>query len=208
MASAERERGRGASVEHCVYAFDALTSHFAGRSPPPPAFPTDEEYPLFVTWNKRDRRGHTLRGCIGNLRPQPVTAVKDYALSSAFHDRRFPPMKEKEVPSLECTVSLLTQFEGGRRWDDWELGTHGVWIDFVDPANVSRNATYLPDVPPEQGWTVRETITSLVRKAGYDGPIDEALLGRIELTRYQSTLCKLTYEEYEAIVARRSAGGR
>ena len=35
--------------------------------------------------------------------------------------------------------------------DDWEIGVHGVWIDFVDLQNQTRSAVYLPDVIPEQG---------------------------------------------------------
>ncbi|KAG8467713.1 hypothetical protein KFE25_006765 [Diacronema lutheri] len=201
--------GRGATVEHCVHAFDALHSHFRRAECPPPAFATDEEYPLFVTWNKRDGDGHAqLRGCIGSLRAQPVLAIKDYALSSALQDRRFPPIDEAEVPLLECTVSLLTDFEVARAWDDWELGRHGVWIDFVDPQGSARNATYLPDVPPEQGWSKHETIDSLVRKAGYHGAITNRLRGAIRLTRYQSTLSKLSYVEYTQICARSGAATR
>lgn len=189
---------RGASREHCVHAFDALHCHFHSVACPPPAFPIDEEYPLFVTWNKRDGRGHAqLRGCIGSLRAQPILAIKEYALSSALNDRRFPAIVKAEVPHLECTVSLLTNFEVVGSWDEWTLGTHGVWIDFVDPSDGgARNATYLPDVPPEQGWTKRETIDSLVRKAGYRGSVDDSVRAAIRLTRYQSTLSKLSYAEY------------
>eukprot|EP00304_Pavlova_gyrans_P000950 CAMPEP_0206053060 /NCGR_PEP_ID=MMETSP1466-20131121/35007_1 /ASSEMBLY_ACC=CAM_ASM_001126 /TAXON_ID=44452 /ORGANISM="Pavlova gyrans, Strain CCMP608" /LENGTH=204 /DNA_ID=CAMNT_0053428219 /DNA_START=23 /DNA_END=637 /DNA_ORIENTATION=+ len=197
--------GKGAAAEHCVYAFDVLVSHFSGSETPPPAFAVDEEYPLFVTWDKRDRSGNmNLRGCIGTLSAQPISAIKDYALSSAFNDRRFPAMKESELPLLECSVSLLTNFEKARAWDDWVVGTHGVWIDFTDPAGVARNATYLPNVPPEQGWQVEETINSLIRKAGYQGPIDARVRSSIVLTRYQSTKSSLTYDEYVSIASRRS----
>lgn len=192
-----KKDGRGATVEHCIHAFDALHSHFRRAECPPPGFPVDEHYPLFVTWNKRDGRGHPqLRGCIGSLRAQPILAIKDYAITSALHDRRFPAIVESEVPLLECTVSLLTNFEPAEAWDDWELGRHGVWIDFDDPHGVARNGTYLPDVPPEQGWTKHETIDSLVRKAGYNGVVTDKLRACIRLTRYQSTLSKLTYLEW------------
>lgn len=206
VSMGDNRRQQGATVEHCVYAFDVLHTHFYRGPLPPPLFPTDEQYPLFVTWSKRDRNGgRHLRGCIGTLRAQPVMAIKDYALSSAFNDRRFQPLQEVEVPHLECTVSLLTHFEQAAAWDDWELGRHGVWIDFVDPSNRARNATYLPDVPPEQGWDKQETIDSLIRKAGYTGPVTDELRASIRLTRYQSTLCKLTYEEY---IARRDMHSR
>lgn len=38
--------------------------------------------PLFVTWKKYDHRKNlTLRGCIGNLSPIPLTKIKEYALT-------------------------------------------------------------------------------------------------------------------------------
>eukprot|EP00983_Pelagomonas_calceolata_P135317 1162143-Pelagomonas_calceolata.AAC.22 len=36
-------------------------------------------------------------------------------------------------------------------WEDWQVGKHGIIIEFVDPQlNCVRTATFLPDVPPEQ----------------------------------------------------------
>ncbi|KAJ1620082.1 AMMECR1 domain-containing protein [Pavlovales sp. CCMP2436] len=204
MAGAGREDG--AAEEHCVFAFDALHSHFSRAACHPPGFPhsSGEAFPLFVTWSKRDGRGnHQLRGCIGNLRAQPILAIKEYALSAALSDRRFHPIAASEVSSLEVTVSLLANFEASLAWDDWEVGIHGVWIDLVDPDGTPRNATYLPDVPPEQGWTVRETIDALVRKAGYTGQVTDLVRSLIRLTRYQSTLHKLSYSEYAQIVETR-----
>ncbi|KAM6553814.1 hypothetical protein CsatB_014576 [Cannabis sativa] len=38
----------------------------------------------------------------------------------ALRDRRFPPIHAKELPSLECTVSVLTDYETGDNHLDWE----------------------------------------------------------------------------------------
>lgn len=185
-----------ATRAHCKYAFDALLSHLQGRACPPPAFPTEEVFPMFVTWTSHGAHP-ALRGCIGTLRPTKVTSIKEYALSSALHDRRFPAITADEVSALEVTVSLLTNFEAERAWDDFVVGVHGVWIDFAHPqSGEALSATFLPDVPPEQGWDVRQTIDALVRKAGFSGGLTASLLASIRLTRYQSTLHKLTYEEY------------
>lgn len=51
---------------------------------------------------------------------------------------------------------------------DWELGTHGLRISFNNRGR-RYGATYLPDVPVEQGWTKEETVESLMRKAGWEG---------------------------------------
>jgi AMME syndrome candidate gene 1 protein len=45
---------------------------------------------------------------------------------------------------------------------------HGVIIEFeIGGRNYS--ATYLPDVAMEQGWDQLQAITSLIKKAGYNG---------------------------------------
>ena len=106
-----------------------------------------------------------LAGC---LKPLPITSLKDYALTSAFRDSRFSPMQERELPLLNCTVSLLTGFEQARHLADWDIGTHGVMIDYTDEHSQPRTAVYLPEVMPEQGWTKAETIDSLIRKSGYN----------------------------------------
>lgn len=40
---------------------------------------------------------------------------------SAFRDRRFPPIQAKELPYLQCTVSLLTNYENAANYLDWEV---------------------------------------------------------------------------------------
>jgi AMMECR1 domain-containing protein len=84
----------------------------------------DASCPLFVTWDKRipnKRRlspEHTegqeykhcyeLRGCIGTLTSRPlITALREYAVLSAFRDSRFEPMRPNEVSLLRVAVSLL-----------------------------------------------------------------------------------------------------
>ena len=52
-----------------------------------------------------------LRGCIGCLKPLLISSLRDYALTSALHDRRFAPIDVGEMPRLHCTVQLLGVFE-------------------------------------------------------------------------------------------------
>jgi len=124
--------------------------------------PPSASCPLFVTWDKRRRplTAHSsgeeeelfdLRGCIGTLAPRPLhTAVKEYALTSAFRDRRFNPIDWTEVPELRVAVSLLVKYEACSHCHDWVVGTHGIIIKFV-VNNTHYNATYLPEVALEQG---------------------------------------------------------
>ena len=43
------------------------------------------------------------------------------------------------MPLLTCEVTLLTHFERAAALDDWEIGVHGVHIDYVDPRGDARH---------------------------------------------------------------------
>lgn len=102
----------------------------------------------------------------------------------------------QEVPTLSCAVSLLTNFEDGANYLDWEIGKHGIWIEFMNHHGHKRTATYLPEVMTEQGWTKEEAIDSLLRKGGYRGPITDCVRSSVVLTRYQSSKVEASYQEY------------
>ena len=195
-ASAASPRDSVAAREHCAYCFEVLCAHFAHAVCPTARFRTDISCPLFVTWNKRvgSSSQFKLRGCIGCLRPLPLTSLRDYALNSALHDRRFPPVQQCELPALQCTVQLLGSFESCGVYE-WTIGVHGVTVSFVDGSGASRSAVYLPDVMPEQGWTHQETIDSLIRKSGCNQPITDQLRASLDVQRFVSTKHSLLYEE-------------
>lgn len=60
----------------------------------------------------------------------PQLGVRGAGLNSALRDRRFEPITQDEVSMLHCTVSLLHGFEQARSWRDWDLGLHGLIIEF------------------------------------------------------------------------------
>ncbi|KAJ7559219.1 hypothetical protein O6H91_04G074500 [Diphasiastrum complanatum] len=192
-----------ASKEMAVYCFDILVAHYTGDVVPPPAF-EEVHFPLFVTWKKVVNGGEPrLRGCIGTLEARCLfTGFKDYALTSALRDRRFSPIQVKEIPYLECTVSLLINYELATSYLDWEIGKHGMILEFMDPDNLRRSATYLPEVAAQEGWTKIETVDSLVRKAGYMGPITESFRRKFRITRYQSSLFTMSCCDYISYVKR------
>ncbi|KAJ1655064.1 hypothetical protein IWQ61_005117 [Dispira simplex] len=186
-----------ATIQHCTYCFDVLLNRLQQLPIDEPALP-DVEYPLFVTWNLVGRTGELrLRGCIGTFSPQPLReGLKEFALTSALKDRRFSPITNKEVHRLSCSVSLLTHFEPAKHLTDWEVGVHGIWIEFQDGYGHRRTATYLPEVAAEQGWSKLETIDSLLRKGGFQGRITDAVRHSVQVTRYQSEKTSMTYKEY------------
>jgi uncharacterized protein (TIGR00296 family) len=185
--------------EHVMFAFDAILSALHDKTPPPPSF-EEASTALFVTWKiiKGNSDHLQLRGCIGVLEERPLTkALHDYALTSAFRDSRFSPISLIEVPLLQCTVSLISCFEAGLSWDSWEVGVHGIIIEFFD-SQKRFSATFLPEVAHEQGWSREETIEALVRKSGYTGRVDLEVKKAIKLTRYKSSTCTMSYNEYQS----------
>ncbi|KAI9574984.1 alport syndrome [Boletus coccyginus] len=217
------EDDKTCTPEHCFHAFDALYCDLTGSTPILPSFP-DGKFPLFVTWNirsSRPGRAPKLRGCIGNFEPMPIRkGIAEYALISAFKDSRFRKIEAKELPLLECGVSLLTDFENTSSYLDWTVGVHGIHITFPNPAIYpstdssapspyssspflprffSRNtlsATYLPDVMVEQGWDKIEAIDSAIRKADWNGTITEEIRRSVHLRRYQSRKCVVGWGEF------------
>lgn len=169
-----------------------------GPSNPHASCSRSQPYPLFVTWNTVSATGHkSLRGCIGTFEAQPLAdGLRSYALTSAFEDTRFSPIRAREVPSLECGVTLLTDFETAPSPMSWELGKHGIRISFSYHGR-RYGATYLPDVPTEQGWNKEETIVSLTRKAGWNGKRDDWRKLDIQLTRYQGRKVSVLYKQFK-----------
>ncbi|KAJ1770621.1 hypothetical protein LPJ77_005291 [Coemansia sp. RSA 2523] len=187
-----------ATKQHCAYCFSVLLAQLQHTTfDVAPTFDTSTEYPLFVTWNKQGSDGQEqLRGCIGNFSPMNLaTGLREYAITSAFHDTRFSPIRAREVPQLSCSVSLLTDFEDANGYLDWKVGTHGVWIEFRLRGRRT-TATFLPEIAEEQGWSKKETIDHLLRKGGFELPITDDVRSSIKLTRYQSKKQHLSYAEY------------
>ena len=104
-----------------------------------------------MSW-KVDHDGESrLRGCIGNFSGLPLhQGLREYALISALHDRRFSPITTKELPRLSVSVSLLVDFEDASHWQDWEIGIHGVRIQF-NKGTKRYDGTFLPEIALEQG---------------------------------------------------------
>ncbi len=125
---------------------------------------------VFVTINRTDpdevRTQGRLRGCIG----QPEPAFPLYygtvqaALDAALRDPRFEPVTAAELPRLEVEVTVLSPRKPVASWRDIRLGTHGIVLE-----KGGRSALFLPQVAPEQGWTIEQTLTALAEKAGLPG---------------------------------------
>jgi AmmeMemoRadiSam system protein B/AmmeMemoRadiSam system protein A len=122
---------------------------------------------VFVTLNRTDpdevRTKGRLRGCIGQ--PEPTYPLYygtvQAALDAALRDPRFDPVAASELSHLEVEVTILSPRKPVASWRDIRLGTDGIVLRKGNKA-----ALFLPQVAPEQGWTIEETLTALSEKAG------------------------------------------
>jgi len=163
----------------------------------PPRVPlfTNDSFPLFVTWKIGKER--KLRGCIGTFNDMHLhQGLREYAITSALKDTRFNPVSREELPRLHVSVSILCHFEDAVDCMDWDIGTHGIRIEFLNERGVKKTATYLPEVPSEQGWDKIATIDSLLRKGGFKGAVTPEVRRGIRLVRYQSEKMTMGYQDY------------
>ncbi|EEB19501.1 conserved hypothetical protein [Pediculus humanus corporis] len=185
-----------AHPEMCYFCFDVLYSHLNSLEPPKTPNFSNDPYPLFVTWKiGKDRR---LRGCIGTFNAMNLhSGLREYAVTSALKDSRFSPITRDEFPKLYVSVSILRHFEDGADYLDWEVGLHGIRIEFHNEKGNKKTATYLPEVATEQGWDQIQTIDSLLRKGGFKGSVTPEIRRNIKLTRYQSEKITVSYQDYQ-----------
>jgi len=184
-----------AKPEMCYFCFDVLYSHlFHLDAPRVPSFINDM-YPLFVTWKiGKDKK---LRGCIGTFNEMQLHhGLREYAVTSAMKDSRFSPVGRDELPKLHVSVSILCHFVDAADFLDWEIGVHGIRIEFYTERGSKKTATYLPEVPREQGWDKIQTIDSLLRKGGFKGAVTPDVRRGIRLVRYQSEKITVGYPDY------------
>ncbi len=113
---------------------------------------------LFVTL----KREGALRGCIGCFSGTESLseAVGRITRQSALEDPRFSPVRPDEVSGLQISLSLLTPQRPCSDWREIEIGRHGVVF-----ARGVRRSVFLPQVAPEQGWNLEQTLDALCYKA-------------------------------------------
>lgn len=119
---------------------------------------------VFVTLRQDDR----LRGCIGSIRAyRPlIDDIRGNALSAAFSDPRFSPLKAEELERIEIEISLLSGLEDLHFASQSEA--HSLLRPGVDGIVLRwrhRTATFLPQVW-EQLPTPRRFLAGLKQKAG------------------------------------------
>lgn len=160
----------------CLREVAALAVAAAARGEPPPdAAASARGHGLDDSPRLRARRGAfvtlheggRLRGCIGTLeaRLPLLEAVAANARAAAVGDPRFAPVTPDESSKLTLEISALTPLREVPGPGGIELGRHGILL-----GKSGRQAVFLPQVAPEQGWDLPTTLAHLCRKAGL--PVD------------------------------------
>jgi len=176
-----------ASSHECFVCFDAVAESLhsplaKGVRPMREGAPSDAAF--FVTWTSGNDR---LRGCLGTMRPVAFEpGLADMAVKAASKDSRFAPVPLADLPTVTCGVSILSPMMPCSAWDDWDVGVHGIVLQWRD-----YSATYLPEVALEQHWNKREAVESLAHKAGFT--LEDKHLSEIKVKKYTSSKAKATF---------------
>jgi AMMECR1 domain-containing protein len=99
---------------------------------------------------------------------------------------------------MRVAFSLLVNYQICEHAYDWEIGVHGILIKF-EVRGRHYNATYLPEVAKEQGWNHAQAVATLIQKTGIQGTVTPELLRNMHCTRYESSKCRVTFDEYKMI---------
>ncbi len=113
----------------------------------------------FVTLHK----GEELRGCIGTFSDDTplYDVVTEMAVSAAFADPRFGPLKAEELPQVWIEISALSPLKSITDTEEIEVGRHGICI-----AEEDRRGVLLPQVATEHGLDRESFLELTCEKAG------------------------------------------
>jgi AmmeMemoRadiSam system protein A len=113
----------------------------------------------FVTLHHRGQ----LRGCIGLIEPiKPLAeAIQEMAVSAAFKDPRFPPLRADELPEIQIEISVLSPLTRVKEAEDIEVGKHGIYLE-----KGFNRGLLLPQVATEYKWDRHTFLRQTCQKAG------------------------------------------
>lgn len=156
------------------FCIDVLKHHLKPNDFPKPIFPKEFEIdfkvPVFVTWldESSSEYNKRLRGCIGTFHPDLLEKqLRKFTIVSAREDDRFKSVEFEELKNFSMSVSILEPLMQTKDIYDWEIGTHGVYVNFNDHKGTNFNACYLPEVPIINKWDQKLTLDRCVKKSGF-----------------------------------------
>lgn len=208
-----------ASRELCYYCFDAVVSHLEKQKSAPPEF-QDASCPLCISWAKRvkkqdaqgkERSVFEARGSLITM--TPVQLHSDQFLrtirASAFEDPRQNPITHEDIPYLRCSASVILPktYKTIQKFDDWEVGKHGIRIVFK-VGDTQYSKVYPPETILARGWTKKAAIEEGIRKAGYTGDLTPQFMASVEIIRFETSSCIVSAKDYFRHVETKEREGR
>jgi len=104
-----------------------------------------------------------LKGCIGRFEPnQPLyEVIQDMSIAASRYDKRFTPVKAKELKNVKIEISLLSPRKK-TTMQDIVIGEDGIYVEYG-----TKSGTYLPHVATQMGWDTEQFVKSCCKeKAG------------------------------------------
>ncbi|MDC7220513.1 MAG: AmmeMemoRadiSam system protein A [Spirochaetales bacterium] len=133
----------------------------------------------FVSLHIEKDGQEVLRGCIGTLSPVKENLyeeIRSNALSAAYQDPRFSPLRESELENLTISVDVLEPSEPIDSPDQLDPAVYGVIVE-----RDCRRGVLLPDLDGVD--TVERQLEIARSKAGIR-PREEVALQRFKVIRY------------------------
>lgn len=133
----------------------------------------DKYASVFVTLEKITEkegvRGRELRGCIGFIEPIfPLgIAVIESAISSAFNDPRFPPLRPRELGETVVTLTLLGRKKQIKSLKEIVIGRDALYVERPYYRRLF-SGILLPEVPVEYCWDTETFANMTCMKAGLE----------------------------------------
>lgn len=114
------------------------------------------------------KRGGHLRACCGVLGEEmPLgECLQKSSIQTATSDMRLPTISACELPYLSLDVSILHSFQKLPSDEQSRLKAIEIGRDGLRIHGSGRSGLLLPNVAPEQGWTARQLLEGVCRKAG------------------------------------------
>ncbi|MEG1585875.1 MAG: AmmeMemoRadiSam system protein A [Bacteroidales bacterium] len=151
---------RNSQSPHTQWAREVLQAHFDERKPDRRRDEAlQQRAGCFVSLHNAD---HSLRGCIGTIMPTKPTLeeeIKTNAVSAAFMDPRFSPLRKDELDTLEISVDVLGEPEIINSFDELDPKVYGVIV-----SSGNKRGVLLPDLPGIE--KVEQQLNIAMQKAG------------------------------------------
>jgi AmmeMemoRadiSam system protein A len=133
----------------------------------------------FVSIHKKP--DNALRGCVGTIVPRYKNLGGEIianTVSAAFHDNRFEPVTQDELPDLIFSVDVLEEPEIIKDEKDLDIEKYGLIVK----SNDNREGLLLPNI---EGIETNDDQIKIAKEKAGIMPDEDVLMYRFKTTRYE-----------------------